>query len=98
MRRTGTAHVCCARSSGPVLAWRRSRRSIGPPPEGYEGGGGRRRADITAVDFGYTGRRSRPAHSDLEQGHSQGDYEYDDYPDPLAEQYDWRSRGRSGNW
>jgi hypothetical protein len=71
---------------------------IGPPPEGYEGGGGRRRADITAVDFGYTGRRSRPAHSDLEQGHSQGDYEYDDAPDPLAEQYDWRSRGRSGNW
>jgi hypothetical protein len=40
-----------------------------PPPRTYGAApesdrGGRRRADVTAVDLGYTGRRSRPDHDD----------------------------------
>jgi hypothetical protein len=59
---------------------------------------GKRRADGTAIDLGYTGRRSRPNHAtddgdgyDPEENTGYGAPSPDRYgPDPVAEQYDWR--------
>ncbi|BFU41954.1 hypothetical protein [Krasilnikovia sp. MM14-A1004] len=67
-------------------------------------GGGKRRADITAVDLGYTGRRSRPDHTDdeFDYGPEPGHPGYgltapDPYDsDPLGDDYEWRQP--SGHW
>jgi hypothetical protein len=61
---------------------------------------GKRRADVTAVDLGYTGRRSRANHATTDEDYGPdentgytgyGAPSPDQYgQDPMAEQYDWR--------
>ncbi|GAB1694859.1 hypothetical protein [Krasilnikovia sp. M28-CT-15] len=87
----------------PIAALPRPAPSPAPTPQADTGhrpvdGRGRRRADITAVDLGYTGRRARPDDTDdeFEYGPEPGDPGYgvtapDPYdPDPLGDEYDWR--------
>jgi hypothetical protein len=69
-----------------------------PGPRRPDDQSGRRRADVTAVDLGYTGRRSRSSHSadDFDRGSAADGY---DSGDPHAEQYDWRDReSTDGGW
>ncbi|WP_412737819.1 hypothetical protein [Krasilnikovia sp. MM14-A1259] len=91
------------RPGGPYAA----PRPPEPDPALYErpaDGGGKRRADITAVDLGYTGRRSRPDDVDDEFGYGPepghpgyGVTAPDPYDeDPLGDDYDWRQP--SGDW
>ncbi|RZU50620.1 hypothetical protein EV385_2395 [Krasilnikovia cinnamomea] len=87
-------------AAGPLAAGPMASPSPGVPAEG----GGKRRADITAVDLGYTGRRTRPddTHEEFDYGPEPGHPGYgvtapDPYDaDPLADEYDWRQP--SGNW
>ena len=61
-------------------------RSYGAPGDEHTYGsrqdqGGRRRADVTAVDLGYTGRRAKPDHAAADDGPSEWDERYGD-PEP----------------
>ncbi len=87
-------------------------RTYGAPPEPAGDGGGRRRADVTAVDLGYTGRRAKPdldgrgldgldGYGEPDPGYpgwTEADERHPADADPLNEQYDWRGRGRTGGW
>jgi hypothetical protein len=58
-------------------------RTYGAPRDrgGPNDQGGRRRADVTAVDLGYTGRRAKPDHAAADDGPSEWDERYGD-PEP----------------
>jgi hypothetical protein len=74
---------------------------------GGEPSSGKRRADVTAVDLGYTGRRSRASHATVDDSYeADEDTGYSGYgapapdeygPDPMAERFEnWRQS--TDNW
>lgn len=98
----------------PVFQPPAAPRTYGAPRDqgGPNDQGGRRRADVTAVDLGYTGRRAKPDHAadhadwsasygDPEPGYP-GWVEADEHhradADPLNGQYGRRGRGGTGGW